>query len=127
MTKNMKIEKILGCVFEKMKTYLTIEYCDLIEYNYFDDIKFLMDEILTFLKNVNLENVKKFKYGVLSFDDYYCIVLYDENENIIDFIVWDFDFDIFDDELFHIDYRFCDCKNNDEILNKFDFDDFKLL
>lgn len=120
----MKMEKILNYVFEKMKTYLTIDYCNMIEYCYLDDIQYLMVEIEKFLKNAKIENVVKFKYGVLTFDDYYCIVLYDENENIIDFIVWDFDFDIFNDELFKIDYRFSDCKNNDEILNQFIFDDF---
>lgn len=39
MTKNGKMEKILDYVFEKMKTYLTIQYFGMIEYCYLDDIK----------------------------------------------------------------------------------------
>lgn len=107
--KEWKIDEIITEIMKFLITHdynITYENGEIEKHYLNENIELIEYGFLPIFKKMDFSKIQCFCFGIYQHDDYYCILFFDGDLNIIDKIFWDFDFTIYHGE--KTDYDFMD-------------------
>ena len=102
--KEWKIDQILNETMNENFCSLSFENGEIDFSQYYDFMEFLKTGLLPILQKMDFSNIMNYCFGNYEYDDFYCILFFDNEMKIVNKIFWDFDYDFM--------YDFYDCVKN---------------
>ena len=94
--KEWKIDQILNETMNENFCSLSYENGEIDFSYYYEYMDFLKTGLLPILQQMDFENINSYCFGNYCNDDFYCILFFNNENEIVKKIFWDFDFCIID-------------------------------